>query len=83
MEPRETHLVMAARIINPPHTTSAIRQSIIMAMVPPDRIPLPPLKPNIQGNIWPSRQKVPAQYLPSTGQMACQSWGGVTMLKSH
>ena len=72
MEPRDTQRVSTARIRKPPHTTRAMRQSIMMAMVPPDRMPLPPLKWNMQGNMWPSRQKVPAQYLPYTTAMA--SW---------
>ena len=62
-EPRDTYFVSAVRTRNPPHTSSAMRQSIIMATVPPERMPLPPLKWNMQGNMWPSRQNTPAQYL--------------------
>ena len=61
-EPRDTYRVRTARRRKPPHTTRAMRQSIIMAMAPPERMPLPPLKWNMQGNMWPSRQNRPAQY---------------------
>ena len=56
----------------PPHTTRATRQSIIRAMAPPDKIPLPPRNWKVMGNIWPSRQNRPAQYLlrvTSSGEM--------------
>ena len=36
--PRDYPLRAPARMRKPPHTTRAIRQSIMMAMVPPDRM---------------------------------------------
>ena len=65
-----TGVVAAASTRKTPHTTSAIRQSIMMAITPPERMPLPPLKWNIQGNICPSRQNRPPQYLKNTRTMA-------------
>ena len=66
--------------MNPPHTTAGMHQlqgfplskPIMMAMAPPDRMPLPPRNWKVQGYICPSRQKVPAQYLAratSSGEM--------------
>ena len=51
-DPRDTYLVTMARIRKPPQTTRAIRQSIMMAMVPPERMPLPPRRPKNTGNMW-------------------------------
>ena len=59
-DPRDTYLVRAVRMMNPPHTTRAIRQSSSRARAPPERMPLPPLKRNMQGNMWPTRHHTPA-----------------------
>ena len=64
-DPRDTYLVSSAKSRKPPQATRAIRQSMSRHSVPPERMPLPPLKPNMQGNICPSRQNVPAQYFIS------------------
>ena len=62
LDPRDTYRVSTASTRKQPHTTRATRQSIMMAMVPPERIPFPPLNWNIQGNMCPSRQNSPDQY---------------------
>ena len=64
-DPRDTYRVSTASTRKPTHATSAMRQSIISTMAPPERMPLPPLNWNMQGYICPSRQKSPAQYLAS------------------
>ena len=50
-----------------------MRQSIIMAMAPPERMPLPPLKWNMQGNMCPSRHHRPPQYSARAFAALCTS----------
>ena len=51
MEPRDTYRVETARIRNAPQTTAATCHPIMMVIKPPDRMPLPPLNPNVTGNM--------------------------------
>ncbi len=44
IDPRDTYFVSRNKSRNPTQTTRPIRQSIIQTMVPPERMPLPPLK---------------------------------------
>ena len=66
---------------NKPGGSITTRLAIIMAMVPPDKMPFPPLKWNIQGNMCPSRQNRPPQYLKNTRIMAWFSRGVVGRIR--
>ena len=64
-EPRETYRVSSHSAANSPHAIRATRQFSSHTSVPPDRMPLPPLKPKNTGNIWPSSQPRPPSRTPS------------------